>query len=107
PTVGFDKDQRSDGNMRRSTLRWLSRDKETALVERLMWFVNSSNRTNFGYDIVAPYDLQFTEYRSSSSDKYDWHHDSWHTRNQPFDRKLSVVVQLSDPIDYDGGVFEF
>jgi len=105
--VGFDDDSRSDESIRKSTIKWFSRDKEMPLVDRIMWFVNSSNRTNFGCDIVAPYDIQFTEYYGSSSDRYDWHQDSWHTRPQPFDRKLSVVVQLSDPADYEGGTFEF
>ncbi len=106
-TVGFAGGTRSDLAYRSSNICWFDVNAERALVERLMAFVQSSNRTNFGVDIVAPYELQFTEYPASKHGKYDWHHDVWLESPRPFDRKLSLVVQLSDPGDYEGGQFEF
>lgn len=106
-TVGFAKDVRHDDAYRSSVVRWLDIGAEQAIVARLMSFVTSSNRTNFGVDIVAPFDLQFTEYHGTSHGKYDWHQDIWLESNRPYDRKLSLVVQLSDPADYEGGGFEF
>ena len=106
-TVGFDKASRSDTAYRSSNIRWLDPHRERDIVARLMQFVEASNRTNFGVDIVAPYEVQFTQYHGDQAGRYDWHHDVWLESPRPFDRKLSVVVQLSDPADYEGGAFEF
>jgi PKHD-type hydroxylase len=106
-TVGFAGDARQDEGYRSSVVRWLDSHAERAIVDRLMAFAASSNRTNFGVDIVAAFDLQFTEYHATQHGKYDWHQDVWLESNRPFDRKLSLVVQLSDPADYEGGAFEF
>lgn len=106
-TVGFSEGMRSDLDYRSSVVRWLDVYRETAIVSRIMSFVQSSNRTNFGADIDAPFDIQFTEYHASGNGHYDWHQDVWLESPRPYDRKLSVVVQLSPPADYTGGEFEF
>lgn len=106
-TVGFAETARSNDSYRSSIIRWLDVARERAIVDRVMAFVSASNRTNFGVDITAPYELQFTEYHASTQGKYDWHHDVWLDSPRPFARKLSVVVQLSEPGSYSGGDFEF
>lgn len=106
-TVGFTGNKRSDLAYRTSSIRWLNSLHETQMVSRIMEFVQASNRTNFGVDVVAPFELQFTEYRGTNAGHYDWHQDVWLESNRPFARKLSVVVQLSAPGDYEGGAFEF
>ena len=106
-TVGFSDTLRSDLAYRTSSIRWLSAAHEQTIVDRLMQFVQSSNRTNFGVDIVAPYEIQFTEYRATNNGHYDWHQDVWLESPRPFARKLSLVVQLASPEDYEGGEFEF
>lgn len=106
-TVGFADTARTDPSFRSSTVRWLDAGTERALVDRLMQFVASSNRSNFGAEIVAPYELQFTEYHAAAEGQYGWHQDVWLESPRPFDRKLSLVLQLSDPADYAGGQFEF
>ncbi|MFC0204676.1 2OG-Fe(II) oxygenase [Novosphingobium soli] len=106
-TIGFADTQRSDSSYRTSTIRWVDAYREKDIVARLMEFAASSNRTNFGIDIVAPFELQFTEYRGSSAGHYDWHQDVWLESPRPFARKLSLVVQLSRPDAYEGGAFEF
>lgn len=106
-TVGFSDTLRSDLAYRSSSVRWLDAARELEITTRVMQFVDASNRTNFGVDLVAPYELQFTEYRGTQNGHYDWHHDVWLESNRPYARKLSVVVQLSNPEDYAGGAFEF
>jgi PKHD-type hydroxylase len=106
-TIGFAKDQRQNEAYRSSVVRWLNVPGEREIVDRLMHFVHASNRSNFGIDIAQPFDLQFTEYHGSARGKYDWHQDVWLESNRMFDRKLSLVVQLSEPGDYEGGGFEF
>jgi len=95
-TVGFAQAVRSDHGYRSSTISWLDIHRDKDIVDRLMQFVQSSNRTNFGVDIMGPYELQYTEYHGRAQGKYDWHQDVWLESPRPFDRKLSVVVQLSD-----------
>ncbi|MET0374684.1 MAG: 2OG-Fe(II) oxygenase [Rhizorhabdus sp.] len=106
-TVGFSDTLRSDLAYRTSSIRWLSATNEPMIVNRLMQFVQSSNRTNFGVDIAAPFEIQFTEYRATNQGHYDWHQDVWLESPRPFARKLSLVVQLASPDDYVGGEFEF
>jgi PKHD-type hydroxylase len=106
-TVGFQATARSDLKHRESVIRWLDVHAEKRWVDQIMRYVASSNRTNFGVDIVAPFDLQFTEYHGTARGQYDWHQDVWLESDRCYDRKLSIVVQLSDPADYEGGAFEF
>jgi PKHD-type hydroxylase len=106
-TIGFSESLRSDLVHRTSTIRWFNVNREPDIVARIMEFVRSSNRTNFGVDIEAPFEIQFTEYHATNKGHYDWHQDVWFESPRPYARKLSVVVQLSDPADYAGGEFEF
>src|SRR5690606_20221807 len=106
-TIGFSGNLRSDLGYRTSTVRWLDAAREKDIVSRIMDFVRPSNRTNFGVESDAPYELQFTEYRATNKWHYDWHQDVWLESPRPYARKLSVVVQLSQAQDYKGGEFEF
>lgn len=106
-TVGFAGQTKRNTSYRTSVIRWLDAATEQAIVDRVMQFVRLSNRTNFGVDIIAPFDIQYTEYHGTVGGKYDWHQDVWLESDRPYDRKLSLVVQLSDPADYEGGAFEF
>lgn len=106
-TIGFSDTLRSDSEYRSSIVRWLDVYAERGLVDRLMQFVLSSNRTNFGVAVEAPFEVQFTEYRATNNGHYDWHQDVWLESPRPYARKLSVVVQLSAPNEYEGGEFEF
>lgn len=42
----------------------------------------------------------------AAGDRYDWHEDNAWKGRTPFDRKLSLVAQLSRPEDYQGGRLE-
>lgn len=53
-----------------------------------------------------PY-IQLAEYDAAYQGEYKEHHDVFWINNDPkYHRKLSGIVQLSDPADYDGGDFE-
>ncbi len=105
--VGVDNPNRVEQTLRESTIRWIPPQGEPRLVQRIMALVKVSNRRNFGFDIAELFDIQFTEYHGSRGDKYDWHQDVRLKGPMPYDRKLSVVVQLSDRGSYEGGTFEF
>ena len=88
------------GEYRKSTVRWLPPSSNTEWIyEKLKWFVKESNEV-FSLDITGFTEyLQFTEYEGAGA-KYGYHVDvgpnNWH-------RKLSIVVQLTDPKNYTGG----
>ncbi len=106
--IGFDGNEHVDDDYRRSTIRWLDHQgAENDIAKKIMSYVYDANRECFGVDIWDMFLLQFTEYQASANGKYDWHHDVDFLNRDTFERKLSVVVQLSDPSSYDGGDFEF
>jgi PKHD-type hydroxylase len=94
-------DQLSDG--------WMFLGQDADIAETISRYCRKSNRSNFGYDITEMNEIQFTEYDGApeGGGKYDWHYDTFWENPMPFDRKLSVVIQLSHPNEYTGGEFEF
>lgn len=96
----------NDKDHRKSKVRWIY--GEPALSDLLLRFVNEANAIAFNVDIQQEMnEMQFGEYDAQYGGKYDWHHDVDWQNPKNFDRKISVVVQLSDPNSYDGGQFEF
>lgn len=67
---------------------------------------------DWGFDILAADQAEFLEY-GELGDKYDWHTDTpmiveWNgenefTRAPTVTRKITLIWQLSDPDDYEGG----
>ena len=68
--------------------------------------MHRANEVAFGFDIASFSSVQFTEYDGEKKGKYDWHEDNSWKKNTPFDRKLSMCVQLSRREDYEGGNLE-
>jgi PKHD-type hydroxylase len=91
-----------EGAYRKSVVRWLPPDDRTHWIyHRLKEYASEANEI-FSLDVCGFTEfLQFTEYEGKGS-KYGSHVDigpgHWH-------RKISIVVQLSDPNDYKGGDF--
>jgi PKHD-type hydroxylase len=48
-------------------------------------------------------DMQYTVYDGEQQGHYTWHLDDSGKNTQRGPRKLSLVIQLSDPSDYEGG----
>ena len=106
--VGHGGQSRQDTQLRRSTVRWL----DFADLD-LLWFMRRIERetlranTKFGLDIQhASTEWQLTEYDSSDRGLYDWHEDSSPQCKDPYERKLTLVLQLTPPEQYEGGKFE-
>ena len=89
-------------SVRRSELNWLSKDEECAWVfEILSHTVSSINAEYFGFDLTGfAESIQLTNYHESRQGTYKWHQDFGASGSS---RKLSLVLQLSDPEDYEGG----
>lgn len=110
-SVGHGGRQRVDP-MRSSNVRWMPRDDANfaTLFARLGTRIRRANADTFGFDLADFEDVQFTEYPARRAGKYDWHEDNcWVSAPEartPFDRKLSCVLLLNAPEDYDGGQLE-
>lgn len=91
--------------LRDCTVAWLPCDDSTAWIrERLRSLAATVNR-HYGFDLTGVgEDLQFTTYTGPGG-HYTWHQDGLDRGVER--RKLSVVVQLSDPGAYEGGDLEF
>ena len=92
----------TDPDYRRSQIAWFNAVEEHAWIyNTLTWNVQTVNRDYFEYDLTHIEPLQFTEYDSSYQGHYDKHLDIG--RSMGGSRKLSFILQLSDPEEYEGG----
>jgi PKHD-type hydroxylase len=92
-------------NVRQSSLGWISLSAETEfLYGRLGMITRALNGQHFGFDIWGFVELlRYAVYRGNG-DHYGWHMDKGNTNGSP--RKLSIVLQLSDPSEFEGGDLE-
>lgn len=88
---------------RRSFTSWIHSNEHTAWIyQKLASLVLENNEKFFNFDLTMLENLQFTYYNSSEEGCYKAHVDPtiW---SLPHNRKLSLVMQLSDPSEYEGG----
>lgn len=107
--MGYGGDQSfTNTEYRRSKLRWIPRfdGRFFGLFGNMQLLFQEGNRNAFGFDLSMFHDIQFTEYHATDQGKYDWHHDTTWTGHTLQRRKLSMVIQLSNSEDYEGGNFE-
>jgi PKHD-type hydroxylase len=97
-----------NANVRRSKIRWIPRydTRFFQLFGSMELLLNEANRNAFGFDLTMFHEIQFTEYNAKDQGTYNWHHDTTWVSSKLVRRKLSLVIQLSDPKDYEGGRFE-
>jgi PKHD-type hydroxylase len=100
-TLGARKEE--NDKARRSRIAWLS--ENLWLKDRLWGFAEEANRRAFAFDVTRCCDVQYTEYHADEKGHYDWHVDVAFSHDVPYDRKISLTVQLSDPSEYEGGSF--
>ena len=75
------------------------------LYVKVCALATSSNYQNFKLNIDRAEPLQYTVYsgENTGGEYYKKHRDYWPGGIVDFDRKLSIVIQLSDPSEYEGG----
>lgn len=105
--VGNSKNGVVNTDLRRSSVSWLSNTPETSWVfDVLAHTVSSLNAQYFRFDLTGFGEpAQLTNYDSAEHGMYGWHVDFNGDFNSP-SRKLSLVLQLSDPSEYEGGALE-
>ena len=86
---------------RQSNIQWIKYNSDTHwLFEKLAKIANDCNQARFNFQLFGFLEaMQLTEY--NEGDHYDWHTD--HGNGDFSTRKLSMVVQLTDPSEYEGG----
>ena len=96
---------RDAAELRDSRLGWVPRTEGSEWAFERLEAIAASANTGWGLatDGISE-DLQYTLYDTVGS-HYTWHHDGLEAGVE--DRKLSLVVQLSDPTDYEGADLDF
>lgn len=98
-----------DHEIRKSRIGWIPLDDESLwLFERIGNLVSDANRRLWHFDLGGMAEqLQYSRYEAPAGG-YDWHLDIASSSNmsQGALRKISVVVQLSDPDECFGGELE-
>jgi PKHD-type hydroxylase len=93
-----------DGNIRDSRVQWLAYSKESHWIyDRIATIVNEANSRCFGMALEQTESIQLTEYDSEYQGFYGQHIDMCYGTGTSRYRKLSLSMQLSDPIEYEGG----
>lgn len=96
------------GDIRRSQTGWISNNAETGwFYDRMAFITRSLNAQFYRFDLYGfQEDFQYTVYTGDDEGHYDWHIDPG-VGNGMTPRKLSLVLQLSDPDEYEGGELQF
>lgn len=90
-------------NIRRSKVSWIHHNSEFNWVYKKLAHITASLNSQFYRFDIAGFSepLQLTNYDHSEQGTYVWHRDSGGKRT--ICRKLSLVLQLSKPEEYEGG----
>ena len=102
--VGSNGGETVRSDVRRTLVSWLNIDDDNKWVyEKLAHVTESLNSKFFNFNLTTFGEpCQLTNYLSSDNGMYDWHIDM----GGCVSRKLSVVLQLSHPEEYEGGDLE-
>lgn len=95
-----------DDIIRRSNIAWVHYQNETQWIfDRMAWVARQLNGQFYKFDLYGFNEgLQYTTYDGDEEEYYSWHIDSGVVTSSP--RKLSIILQLSDPAEYEGGSLE-
>jgi len=110
-TIGTSDGVKPDNSFRRSAIRFVNKGDPQLdfLFDELWKLAIRANQDWFDVHISKMDYYQIAEYDSAEAGEYKTHHDIFYMNGDPYyHRKLSCVIQLSDPSTYEGGnlVFE-
>jgi PKHD-type hydroxylase len=105
---GVDKENGYDTGVRESKIAWVGLNDDSRFIyDRLAFILRNLNGQFYNFDIYGfSEDMQYTVYDGNSNGHYTWHLDNGVSDKGASPRKLSLVLQLSDPSDYEGGDLE-
>jgi PKHD-type hydroxylase len=98
-------------DVRDSQVAWINDDPNLQnlddrrwLLQRIADTIGMVNRDKFQLDLDHFFPMQFTKY--GLNQHYDWHVDVHEGAESNEHRKLSAVLMLTDPSEYEGGELE-
>lgn len=100
--AGSAQNKKTD-KIRQSYIAWVPIAEITKpIYQKITSVIKEHNDIYFQYDLTSIEKLQYTQYEEGYSGFYSAHLDviPWEL---PYNRKLSFVLQLSDPSEYEGG----
>ena len=100
----------SDTSFRRSAIRFVNKGDPQLdyLFDELWKLAIRANQDWFDVHISKLDYYQIAEYDGEREGEYKQHHDIFYMNGDPvYHRKLSCVIQLSDPSEYQGGDLQF
>lgn len=102
--IGSNDSGRFDPEIRNTDISWYKRNAFNGEIwEKLAHAATEVNRNFFRYDLTGFYEnAQLGYYSANKKSHYDWHVD-WDVSNMRVPRKLSMVLQLNDPSEFEGG----
>ena len=100
--IGQGNNPTVNDEIRRSELNWLNKDADCDWVFEILSHVAASlNASYFGFELTGFGEpLQLTNYHEARQGTYAWHQDNG---SEGISRKLSMVLQLSNSDNYEGG----
>lgn len=101
-TIGSKSEDEDFADYRKSKVGWISLGPDTQwFYDRMAWIARQLNSMFYRFDLTGfVEDMQFTVY-DGEGDHYEWHVDAGVNHTAP--RKFSLVLQLTDPKQYEGG----
>jgi len=109
-----DSKTQPDTLIRSTKVAWIDNQQVYDFIKP--FFENANVNSGWNFDITAIEQVQYTVYNSDEKDHYSWHTDTIVNDRYLKEtegvlagtvRKLSCVVQLSSPSEYEGGDFQF
>jgi PKHD-type hydroxylase len=104
--IGTDDGVRPDEEYRRSDIRFITQaDTRFQFLFDSVWKIAiQANNDWFKFHLSKLDYIQLAEYDSAEFGEYKRHHDVfWMNGDPEYHRKLSCVIQLTDPSEYEGG----
>jgi PKHD-type hydroxylase len=101
-TIGIEG-QNQNNNLRKTNIAWLQKNHWLEAV--MLNNINYANK-EAGWNFIAtePEQVQMAKYEQEGF--YDWHIDTFFLSNTPTDRKLTAIILLNDPSEFEGGHLE-
>lgn len=101
--IGFDQDISHNKTLRSSKVSWFDNNSDTEKIwKKFYQTITEVNQKYFRFDLAGCYEpAQLGLYSSVDQDHYTWHTDS--APSGKYVRKLSMVILLNKPYEFEGG----
>lgn len=97
----------TNNDYRKSDVAWLYPQDFPELYSDIWNLERTANKDWFGFHIDNLEYIQIAKYSGEIGGEYKRHKDVFWINDNPRHRKLSAIIQLSDPNDYEGGDLTF